>query len=109
MEGNKHTDTTEEEDDGSDSESDDDSDSDSEPSEHPGQGAKPRHSKMSNDSLSGLSGSQSNAYRELLQFLQLGCFGTPEQGYPAIVIVLSTIPPSVCKHVSWLYRITLIK
>lgn len=39
--------------------------------------------------------SQSEAHREFLQFLQLGCYGSPAQGYPAIVVILSTIPPSV--------------
>jgi hypothetical protein len=35
------------------------------------------------------------AYREFLQFLELGCSGSPSQGYPAIVIILSTIPSPV--------------
>ena len=35
------------------------------------------------------------AYAEFLQFLQLGCGGSPIQGYPTIVIVLSTIPSEV--------------
>lgn len=35
------------------------------------------------------------AYREFLQFLQLGCYGSPIQGYPVIVVVLSTIPTEV--------------
>ncbi len=37
----------------------------------------------------------SHAYEEFRQFLELGCMGSPVQGYPAVVIVLSTIPPSV--------------
>lgn len=37
----------------------------------------------------------SQAYREFLQFLELGCSGSPIQGYPAILVILSTIPPSV--------------
>ena len=36
---------------------------------------------------------RSTAYREFLQFLELGCYDTPVQSYPAIVVVLSTIPP----------------
>ena len=36
----------------------------------------------------------SQAYLEFLQFLQLGCF-SPLQGYPTVVIIISTIPPSV--------------
>ncbi|KXN85569.1 E3 ubiquitin-protein ligase listerin [Leucoagaricus sp. SymC.cos] len=35
------------------------------------------------------------AYQEFLQFLQLGCSGSPIQGYPTVVIILSTIPSSV--------------
>lgn len=38
----------------------------------------------------------SGAYQEFLQFLELGCSGAPIQGYPTVVIILSTIPPSVC-------------
>ena len=37
----------------------------------------------------------SGAYQEFLQFLELGCSGSPIQGYPTVVIILSTIPPSV--------------
>lgn len=37
----------------------------------------------------------SPAYREFLQFLELGCSGSPVQGYPAVLIILSTIPSSV--------------
>lgn len=37
----------------------------------------------------------SQAYREFLQFLQLGCSGSPLQGYPTVMIILSTIPSSV--------------
>jgi E3 ubiquitin-protein ligase listerin len=37
----------------------------------------------------------SQAYLEFLQFLQLGCC-SPLQGYPTIVIIVSTIPSSVC-------------
>jgi len=37
----------------------------------------------------------SQAYREFLQFLELGCSGSPLQGYPAVLIILSTIPSSV--------------
>lgn len=35
------------------------------------------------------------AYKEFLRFLELGCRGSPRQGYPALVIVLSTIPHPV--------------
>ncbi|KZT28004.1 hypothetical protein NEOLEDRAFT_1059411 [Neolentinus lepideus HHB14362 ss-1] len=37
---------------------------------------------------------RSQAYEEFLQFLQLGCSGSPLQGYPTVVIILSTLPPS---------------
>ncbi|KAJ2912917.1 hypothetical protein MD484_g7503, partial [Candolleomyces efflorescens] len=37
----------------------------------------------------------SAAYQEFLQFLQLGCSGSPVQGYPTVVVVLSTIPSTV--------------
>ena len=37
----------------------------------------------------------SPAYLEFLQFLQLGCSGSPLQGYPTVMIILSTIPSSV--------------
>ena len=39
---------------------------------------------------------RSIAYQEFLRFLELGCFGSPSQGYPTIVIILSTIPSPVC-------------
>ncbi|KAK2461029.1 hypothetical protein APHAL10511_006970 [Amanita phalloides] len=34
----------------------------------------------------------SSAYREFLKFLESGCAGSPIQGYPTILIILSTIP-----------------
>lgn len=37
----------------------------------------------------------SAAYREFLQFLELGCSGSPLQGYPTVIVIISTIPPSV--------------
>lgn len=37
----------------------------------------------------------SHAFAEFLQFLQLGCSGSPVQGYPTIVVILSTVPSSV--------------
>lgn len=37
----------------------------------------------------------SHAYEEFRQFLELGCMGSAAQGYPAIIIILSTIPSSV--------------
>ncbi|KAF8634833.1 hypothetical protein AX17_004084 [Amanita inopinata Kibby_2008] len=38
---------------------------------------------------------RSTAYREFLQFLELGCGGSPVQGYPAVLVILSTIPNSL--------------
>ncbi|KAI0042795.1 hypothetical protein FA95DRAFT_1682318 [Auriscalpium vulgare] len=38
---------------------------------------------------------KSRAYAEFLQFLQLGCAGDPLQGYPTVLILLSTIPSSI--------------
>ena len=35
------------------------------------------------------------AYADFLQFLQLGCNGSPVQGYPVVVIVLSTLSSPV--------------
>ncbi len=37
----------------------------------------------------------SQVYVEFLQFLATGCSGSPAQGYPAVLIILSTIPTSV--------------
>jgi E3 ubiquitin-protein ligase listerin len=35
------------------------------------------------------------AYQDFLRFLELGCSGSPLQGYPTVVVILSTIPPPV--------------
>jgi hypothetical protein len=35
------------------------------------------------------------AFQAFLQFLELGCGGAPVQGYPTVIIILSTIPSSV--------------
>ena len=50
------------------------------------------------------SSSHSKAYHEFLQFLELGCSGSPLQGYPTVLIILSTIPSSVCYNFSILTR-----
>lgn len=52
-----------------------------------------QQSAPKSSSLSPLSGSE--AYNEFLGFLQLGCSGSPIQGYPAVVIIVSTIPSNV--------------
>ncbi|KAI0056618.1 hypothetical protein BV25DRAFT_1995499 [Artomyces pyxidatus] len=38
---------------------------------------------------------QIRAYAEFLQYLELGCAGVPLDGYPTVVIILSTIPSSI--------------
>jgi len=38
---------------------------------------------------------QSIAYQDFLHFLRHGCSGSPLEGYPAVIVVLSTISPSV--------------
>lgn len=37
----------------------------------------------------------SEAYTEFLQFLELGCAGSPIEGYPLVLVVLAGIPKSV--------------
>ncbi|KZV76793.1 hypothetical protein PENSPDRAFT_645898 [Peniophora sp. CONT] len=37
----------------------------------------------------------STAFSDLLQFLELGCAGAPVQGYPTVLIILTTIPTSI--------------
>lgn len=59
----------------------DDSDSDSEEFETKTTSTRKEHS--------------SEAYREFLQFLELGCAGSPISGYPTVLVALSTIPSSV--------------
>ncbi|KZT00638.1 uncharacterized protein LAESUDRAFT_708574 [Laetiporus sulphureus 93-53] len=43
---------------------------------------------------------RSQAYSEFLQYLQLGCAGSPTQGYPAVPIILATIPPMIVGSLS---------
>jgi hypothetical protein len=38
---------------------------------------------------------RSPGFTDFLQFLELGCGGSPLQGYPAVLVILSSIPPSV--------------
>ena len=42
----------------------------------------------------------SGAYQDFLHFLQLGCSESPVQGYPTVLIALSTIPSSVRPRVA---------
>jgi E3 ubiquitin-protein ligase listerin len=41
---------------------------------------------------------RSPGFADFLQFLELGCGGSPLQGYPAVIVILSSIPPSVGIH-----------
>ncbi|KAI0634826.1 hypothetical protein C8Q77DRAFT_1277694 [Trametes polyzona] len=69
-----------------------DEDEGSDDSEGEGEDApKPPPSSPSNTALSG----PSPAYKEFLQFLTTGCSGSPVQGYPTVLVILSTIPPSI--------------
>jgi hypothetical protein len=43
---------------------------------------------------------RSPAFADFLQFLELGCGGLPLQGYPAVLVILSSIPSSVRTHLS---------
>lgn len=71
-------------------------DEDEEDEEDEGEGEEARKpEKMSEEAPAPKVVKSSLAYQEFLQFLQLGCSGNPVQGYPTIVIVLSTIPSSV--------------
>lgn len=60
-----------------------------ETSRHPIDGQVPKERK---DSL--------EAYQDFLQFLQLGCSGSPVKGYPTVLIVVSTIPSSVRSYLA---------
>ena len=79
------TDAQEEDSDDSDEEDEDSPDNDI-------PAAKNGHHKETE--RNGDSKGHSSAFREFLQFLALGCYGSPTQGYPAIVVIISTIPPS---------------
>lgn len=39
-------------------------------------------------------------YDSFLRFLQLGCGGSPIQGYSTLVVILSTIPPEVGPYIN---------
>jgi hypothetical protein len=41
---------------------------------------------------------RSPGFADFLQFLELGCGGSPLQGYAAVIVFLSSIPPSVSIH-----------
>ncbi|TFK41660.1 hypothetical protein BDQ12DRAFT_678315 [Crucibulum laeve] len=69
-----------------DEDEDEDEDEDGEEKERQTKSKEPTASPSTAPSL---------AYLEFLQFLQLGCSGSPLQGYPTVVIILSTIPSSI--------------
>jgi hypothetical protein len=50
---------------------------------------------------------RSAGFADFLQFLELGCGGSPLQGYPAVIVILSSIPPSVGIHLHPLITILL--
>lgn len=75
-------------------ESDSGSDTDSEPDSEAGMGSD---GDAPNDSIKLLPTKPlvSDAYTEFLQFLELGCSGSPVEGYPLVLVVLAGIPSSV--------------
>jgi hypothetical protein len=81
-----------EEDAESDEESDDDEDDDEEPQETETEAveepkevsAKPARYRMGTE-----------AYNQFLVYLQRGCNGCPSEGYPTVLVILSTLPAEV--------------
>ena len=45
---------------------------------------------------------RSPGFADFLQFLELGCGGSPMQGYPAVIVIIASIPSSVRTHLSTL-------
>ena len=74
-----------------------DEDEDDESDHDDDDAAKPPPSRPSTTALT----SPSEAYTEFLQFLATGCSGSPTQGYPTVILILSTIPSSVCIYNLW--------
>jgi hypothetical protein len=56
-------------------------------------------------SIPSSNGKRSPGFADFLQFLELGCGGSPLGGYPTVIVVLSSIPPSVCNHSIILFAI----
>jgi hypothetical protein len=73
-------------------------DANSESEDDAKEGIEPREAKQSPAMVK-----SSPAYREFLRFLELGCSGSPLQGYPTVVVIISTLPPAVCTSVFWPY------
>ena len=72
-------------------EGDDEAEAEEESAEQEGEGTAARSELKTSDSKT----LTSQAYQEFRQFLELGCMGMPVEGYPAIIIIVSTIPASV--------------
>ncbi|KAI0711424.1 hypothetical protein C8Q76DRAFT_677774 [Earliella scabrosa] len=68
-----------------------DEDEDDESDHDDDNAAKPPPTRPSTTALT----SPSEAYAEFLQFLATGCSGSPTQGYPTVILILSTIPSSI--------------
>lgn len=79
-------------------ETEDDDAEDDEEDEDKAEAPKPRSEKPQVPEHKVL---RSHAYDEFRQFLELGCMGSPVQAYPAVIVVLSTIPPSVSPSASY--------
>ncbi|KAI0360435.1 hypothetical protein OH77DRAFT_1418351 [Trametes cingulata] len=71
-------------------EKDDEERSESEESDNEGSSEAPAPKTPGNASIGA-----SHAYTEFLQFLATGCSGSPVQGYPTVLLILSTIPSSI--------------
>lgn len=65
--------------------------------EHDGSSAE-EEANVQTDPTNGSKDRRSPGFAEFLQFLELGCGGSPLQGYPAVIVLLSSIPPSVGIH-----------
>ena len=87
MEANVHSDEDDAQDSDDNAGEDEEEEYEDEDSHEQNQAAKASGSNLQEDTHL-----KPAAYREFLQFLELGCFDTPVQSYPAIVVVLSTIP-----------------
>ncbi|KAH9959432.1 hypothetical protein BC827DRAFT_504162 [Russula dissimulans] len=54
--------------------------------------------KAQTDSAPFANDRRSPGFVDFLQFLELGCGGSPLQGYPAVILILSSIPSSMLLH-----------
>lgn len=78
-------------------EEEDDSNDSSDESDKESEDENPVSAKPLQPSEDNTTTSKSNpaAYKEFLTFLSLGCYGSPLEGYPTLVVILSTLPPSI--------------